>query len=88
MPGRRRNPIKTLFKVEQLTPNSLIIIKSGSAMDTPAQMKRLAQELTIKGLGEIGVIRFASLDEFHLLSEENMAKLGWVKKGKENAKPD
>lgn len=83
MTGRRRNPIRTLFKVETLTPNSVIVVKAGTAMNTEKNMKALAQELVKKGLTGIIILTLADLNDFHSISEEQMNRLGWIKKPKE-----
>lgn len=85
---RRRSPVKTLFKVESIEKNSVVIIKEGSALDTPQQMKRLANEMIQRDLGDVLVLKLASLDDFHVLSEAQMNRLGWWKKEGENERPD
>ena len=88
MTGRRRNPVRTLFKVETLTPNSVIIIRAGSAMNTKKQMGQLANELVKKNLNNIIILTLESLDDFHSLNEEQMNKLGWFRKeGVDGPKP-
>lgn len=84
MAGRRRNPVKTLFKVEVITNNSIVIIKTGSAMDTPAQMKQLASEMVRRNLPGVIFVRATSLDEIQVLDEASMNKAGWWRKEKTN----
>lgn len=84
MSGRRRNPVRTLFSVEHLDGNSVLIIKAGSAMNTPKNMQQLAGELVKKGLRDIIILTLDSLDDFHALSEEQMGRLGWIRKEKED----
>jgi hypothetical protein len=80
MAGRRRNPVKTLFRVEHLTPNSVIIIKTGSAIDNKQQMGALANELVKRDLRTVLILRLPTLDEFQTLDEKQMNQLGWFKK--------
>ena len=84
MTGRRRNPVKTLFKVERLDAHSVIIIKSGCVMTSKKNMQLLAGELVKKELRDIVILTLDSLDDFHALSEEQMSRLGWIRKEKED----
>ena len=83
MSGRRRNPVRTLFKVETLTPDSVIIVRAGSAFDTKQNLESLFRELGRRNLGKVMVLRLEKLEDFHVLSEEQMNKVGWFRKEKE-----
>jgi methionyl-tRNA formyltransferase len=78
--GRRRNPVKTLFKVETLTPNGAIIIRAGSAMNTKKNMNQLTDELMKRNLGSVLILTLESLEDFQFLKEDQMNRLGWFKK--------
>lgn len=79
MTGRRRSPIRTLFKVEPLDMNCVIIIKAGSAMDTPKNKEKLAKEIVARGLKGIVILTLADLNDFVTISEQQMNKMGWMK---------
>jgi hypothetical protein len=68
----------SIFKNIRLSNDSLIIVKKGSALDTPEILDQLTLDLKRLKIDAI-VIVADSLDDVNALNQQAMARLGWFR---------
>ena len=76
---RPRNVARNILKHINITDKSVLLVKPGSAMSSPRNLRALATQLHHNGKSGV-IIIVAEHDDIHTASEQEMNDSGWYRK--------